>query len=661
MDIGRLESQSGFSRRVGTCLLFLCLSMAGGVFAAPPDSLPAWREPPVSIHRAWDKYGLIPIESQVISRKPPLAVLPDSLILDTLRFEYTKIKQFAYRKKLTRELYKLFFIHPPSGKLKVVHTQNSEERFRAFEGKRIGEIRIIVLPPYGTSVYDTTALRNDINWWKEVVNKTHMGTAESVIRRQLTFRKGSSVVPFELVQNEILLRDLDYIDDAVIEVTPVADQPDAVRVTVICKDELSWGGSVETNFLHSFKIGVSNKNFFKLGHLIHYEFSYRGTEEKKCGNILEYKAGNLWGTHIDIRGYYRNDYREKQLRVDLERRFLTARMRWAGGVAAGRVYYSDDLPDRNMSRLTELFNYHFQDVWLGYSFRRRAFAGYNRNLYLAGRFFTTFFNNRPLVSGDTNHLYYNRINTFYSLVYTKLKYYKANLIYDFGRTEDIPTGLYLGLTGGFEWSEYSDYAYLSGEMRYSHFNRNTERYYAFRAALGSYVNVRRFERGMLELGAQHISPLFSVGSLRCRFYNDARYIRGIRRYPADHLYMEDRDIRGFSSDTLRGSQKLALSLAATAFLPFIKKGFRTSLSAFVDAGLLAPDDRRLFRTRPYWGVGVAINLRNDNLIIRNIAFRFTFYPVIPSDGRRMQTILSDNLRGKFYDYRVAKPQALLYE
>ncbi len=216
--------------------------MAGGVFAAPPDSLPAWREPPVSIHRAWDRYGLIPIESQVISRKPPLAVLPDSLILDTLRFEYTKIKQFAYRKKLTRELYKLFFIHPPSGKLKVVHTQNSEERFRAFEGKRIGEIRIIVLPPYGTSVYDTTALRNDINWWKEVVNKTHMGTAESVIRRQLTFRKGSSVVPFELVQNEILLRDLDYIDDAVIEVTPVADQPDAVRVTVICKDELSWGG-----------------------------------------------------------------------------------------------------------------------------------------------------------------------------------------------------------------------------------------------------------------------------------------------------------------------------------------------------------------------------------------------------------------------------------
>lgn len=84
--------------------------MAGGVFAAPPDSLPAWREPPVSIHRAWDRYGLIPIESQVISRKPPLAVLPDSLILDTLRFEYTKIKQFAYRKKLTRELYKLFFI-----------------------------------------------------------------------------------------------------------------------------------------------------------------------------------------------------------------------------------------------------------------------------------------------------------------------------------------------------------------------------------------------------------------------------------------------------------------------------------------------------------------------------------------------------------------------
>ena len=100
--------------------------MAGGVFAAPPDSLPAWREPPVSIHRAWDRYGLIPIESQVISRKPPLAVLPDSLILDTLRFEYTKIKQFAYRKKLTRGIVQALF-YPSS--------------FREIEGRAYPEQR----------------------------------------------------------------------------------------------------------------------------------------------------------------------------------------------------------------------------------------------------------------------------------------------------------------------------------------------------------------------------------------------------------------------------------------------------------------------------------------------------------------------------------------
>ena len=106
----------------------------------------------------------------------------------------------------------------------------------------------------------------------------------------------------------------------------------------------------------------------KLGHVLNYEFSYRGTKDKKWGNELEYKVNSLWGTHINIRGYYRNDYREKEVFVDVERQFLTNRMKWAGGMGVGRVFYSDDLPDRNVNRLEELFNYHYQDVWLGKSF-----------------------------------------------------------------------------------------------------------------------------------------------------------------------------------------------------------------------------------------------------------------------------------------------------
>ena len=600
----------------------------------------------------------LPVDAQM---KMSPVYLPDSLIRDTLRYEYTKIKDFAYKAKWTKELYKMVFVNPHRGYLNVMRTQNSEERFKAYSGTVIHDISIVVLPPYGTSVYDTTYFEEDMGWLKNLANKTHMKTAEKVIRRQLTIKPGMLLVPFELVQNEILLRRLDYIDDANMIVTEDPDNPAQVNVTLICKDQLSWGATVESNFLNSFDIGLENKNFMKLGHVLNYEFSYRGTKDKKWGNELEYKVNSLWGTHINIRGYYRNDYREKEVFVDVERQFLTNRMKWAGGMGVGRVFYSDDLPDRNVNRLEELFNYHYQDVWLGKSFLLPYRYSYNQNMFLTGRFFTTLFNNRPLVTDDTNHLYYNRRDYFAAFTYIKMKYYKANLIYDFGRTEDIPTGLMLSLTTGYEKSEFDNYGYIAGECHYSHFNKYDERYYALEAALGSYVNEDGFTRGTLKLGASHISNLCSWGSFKFRFYNDVHYVKGIRRYPGDFLYMEDRNIRGFSSDTLRGNQKLSSSLATTFFLPYIKKGFRVSISSFCDFGVIAADNKKLVHSKTYWGFGVGVNLRNDNVVIKNIYFRFAVYPTIPEDGRSFQAILSSGNRGSFYDYHVTKPQVIQYE
>ena len=600
----------------------------------------------------------LPVDAQM---KMSPVYLPDSLIRDTLRYEYTKIKDFAYKAKWTKELYKMVFVNPHRGYLNVMRTQNSEERFKAYSGKVIHDISIVVLPPYWTSVYDTTYFEEDMGWLKNLANKTHMKTAEKVIRRQLTIKPGMLLVPFELVQNEILLRRLDYIDDANMIVTEDPDNPAQVNVTLICKDQLSWGATVESNFLNSFDIGLENKNFMKLGHVLNYEFSYRGTKDKKWGNELEYKVNSLWGTHINIRGYYRNDYREKEVFVDVERQFLTNRMKWAGGMGVGRVFYSDDLPDRNVNRLEELFNYHYQDVWLGKSFLLPYRYSYNQNMFLTGRFFTTLFNNRPLVTDDTNHLYYNRRDYFAAFTYIKMKYYKANLIYDFGRTEDIPTGLMLSLTTGYEKSEFDNYGYIAGECHYSHFNKYDERYYALEAALGSYVNEDGFTRGTLKLGASHISNLCSWGSFKFRFYNDVHYVKGIRRYPGDFLYMEDRNIRGFSSDTLRGNQKLSSSLATTFFLPYIKKGFRVSISSFCDFGVIAADNKKLVHSKTYWGFGVGVNLRNDNVVIKNISFRFAVYPTIPEDCRSFQAILSSGNRGSFYDYHVTKPQVIQYE
>lgn len=105
---------------------------------------------------------------------------------------------------------------------------------------------------------------------------------EKVIRRQLTIKPGMLLVPFELVQNEILLRRLDYIDDANMIVTEDPDNPAQVNVTLICKDQLSWVATVESNFLNSFDIGLENKNFMKLGHVLNMS-SVTGEPKTKNG------------------------------------------------------------------------------------------------------------------------------------------------------------------------------------------------------------------------------------------------------------------------------------------------------------------------------------------------------------------------------------------
>ncbi|MFR7879523.1 MAG: hypothetical protein ACLU4J_25765, partial [Butyricimonas paravirosa] len=163
------------------------------------------------------------------------------------------------------------------------------------------------------------------------------------------------------------------------------------------------------------------------------------------------------------------------------------------------------------------------------------------------------------MSSDSNHFYYDRDRIMGALTFTKIKYFKANLIYDFGRTEDIPSGLSGTLLFGYEKSDFTEYGYLGTEWHYSWFNKYTERYYAWYAALGTFLNGYTAESGVFKVGSQYISRLYDLSRHRLRFYSNVDYVLGIKRNPDDNIYFEDANIRGFDSDTTRGTQRLSAS------------------------------------------------------------------------------------------------------
>lgn len=595
-------------------------------------------------------------------KQSDVVFMPDSLIQDTLKYEFSKIKQVAERRKWTKELYKMIFINPRKYNIDIVETENSEDRYQPYRGKIIRDIHVKVLPPFGTSVNNTASLQQDsLQWLLALANSVHQRSAERVIRKQMTVKSGMSVDPFELVQNEQLLKDMSNVDDALIGIKEVPSDSLLVDLIVICKDEFSWTGEVWSNFLNAVDLGIETKNLFKLGHTLHYEAGYRGRKDQKWGNLIEYEAANVMGSRMDFYGMYENTYEQEVLRVQMDKRFLTYKTKWAGGAAYSRVYSSKTLVDRDITKPIELFNYRLWDFWGGKSFFLNEKFSYNRILYLTGRYTGTSFVDRPLVTSDSNHFYYDRNQIMGALTFTKIKYFKANLIYDFGRTEDIPSGLSGTLLFGYEKSDFTEYGYLGTEWHYSWFDKYADKFYSWYAALGTFLNGYTAESGVFKAGAQYISPLYELSRHRARFYTNLDYVLGTKRNPDDFIYFEDANIRGFDTDTIRGTQRLSGSMSATLFLPYIKRGFRASITGFVDWGVLARDDKSLFKSQTYWGVGFSLNIRNDNLILKNLSIRFAFYPKVPPDIHCIEVNASSRRKTGFHDYRVYKPDAIKYE
>ena len=133
---------------------------------------------------------------------------------------------------------------------------------------------------------------------------------------------------------------------------------------------------------------------------------------------------------------------------------------------------------------------------------------------------------------------------------------------------------------------------------YSYFNRENEHYYGASLTLATFLNKENgFNRGLLNVTAQHISNPLPLGDFTYRIYSNATYTKGFKRYPNEYLFMTDNEIRGFKADSLFGGQKMGLSIGATAFSPVLKYDFRVAVGAFVDMGVVAEQEKSIMKSK----------------------------------------------------------------
>ncbi|PKQ61499.1 hypothetical protein BZG01_19100 [Labilibaculum manganireducens] len=572
------------------------------------------------------------------------------------------MQQGAGKRKFTKELYNLFFISPDKlNPTDTIKTERSETAFVQYRGKTIRNITVRVLKPFGPTLYDTTQVA--ATWIETTGNKLHNTSRKNHLRKLLRINEGDDVDPYNLADNERLIRQLSYIKDAYFRVVPVLGSRKLVDLQLWVKDQFSWGANMKLGSLTSTDFEIYNRNLYGLGHEFSNSFEFDSNKDQKYGYTGRYKIRNIRKSYIDATFTYQNTYEKSVIQIDLDRSFATYNTKYAGGFTLSQTMRSDEIQkdDPIINEIPLDFNY--GNIWFGRSYKIKSGKQFaRRKLYITGRISGREFFERPEVGPTLNQFFHNNILYLASLSLSQIQYYKSNLIYNFGRTEDIPYGSLAQLTMGYEDREYSYRRYLGFDFQKAVYLQKSRTYFFNRVALGGYFNSERFEQGVLLGQTKFFSRIRNLGSLRLRNFADLQYTLGIRRFPEEFISLiTDTGIRGFSKEDVTGTQKLVLNLETVAFTPYTLGGFRFAFYSFADMGFIGSNKKNILKEKFYYGVGFGIRLRNENLVFKTIQLRLAFYPKAPSDFNQFEYQLSGEERPKFNNFRVSQPEVIPFE
>jgi len=573
-----------------------------------------------------------------------MAVLRDTIILlpDTTDFYinppdklhagnlYQKLEESSSHSNIARQIHNIILVpskHKDS--IETETTEQSEAPFLNYTKYFVRKIVIRKLDVFGPTVY-TPDVKAD-NWLSQVGNRMHIKTNDMVLNRYILFKKGDKIDPYTFADNERILRELPFIEDARIVVNHDSLLSDSADVVIYVKDVWSKGFDIDYRNGENIKIDLWDNNIAGTGQ--QNEFRYYFEPDKKPIRGLDgyYKVSNIEGSFIDAQLLYsfigNNGYG-----INFSRSFYTPGIKYAGEVNYLR---NETYTLQNVYGLPKIYvplSYTYTYGWVGrsfpwtwshFSYRSRPSAVISTGIFDYG------FGTHPLVTANTNYLFQTRTLYLISLAYSQQGFYKSNLVYSFGRTEDIPYGILINYTNGFEHNEFKDRMYYNLKIAEGSY-LSTWGYLYNSISLGSFFNHGAAEQGMLRFNMNYFTNLFVLRELKFRHFLKLQYIRGYNRNSDERLSFKDTEgIRSLSSDSATGTQKLLCTWESVSFLPYSLIGFRIALYGFTDLGMIGDYAKPSYQNTFYSAVGMGVRLRNEHLVFKTLQLRFSYFPKIP--------------------------------
>lgn len=533
---------------------------------------------------------------------------------------FDSLKVRVNKNPLTRKLYDFVIVTPDTLESKRI-TGTSDAAYLNFSGKKIRNIEIRRLNVFGVNINNPA--EPETGRLKKVLNKTHINTNEIIIRKKLLFSEGDTISPLVLSDNERILRQLSYIDDARIIVVPVSDEES--DIIVLTKDVYSLGGDFLYKGLKEGTVSVFEKNVMGMGHEFGIEVPYNSKLTGSPGFGFHYLIDNIGTSFLNLNLYFLDGLGQKTYGFNLSRNLISSTTKYAGGISVKQMYTTEDL---DTLLVPEPLKYNLQDYWLSRAFMINS--GSVSRVIIGARYTNNNVFDRPIILPDS---YYSlqKFRLFLgSLAFSVQKYYKTSLIYGYGRTEDVPYGGLMKFTGGREFNEFKQRTYFGTEFSYGNSVKSLGYFYAS-AGFSSYVKNSQTEQGLLSVKFSYFSNLVSLGDIMIRNFVNLDYVRGFDRYTDEHLgFRNDNGFSGSKNDSISGNQRLQVSLESVLFSPVNLSGFRFAFFWFTDFSFLSGTNEIIADGNSLSSIGFGVRVRNDNLVFKTIQVRIGFFPTFPA-------------------------------
>jgi hypothetical protein len=572
---------------------------------------------------------------------------------------YDSLANKNYKNKLTKAALNLLIVNQPNtGKFIGIENLRNEEYFKLYTGKTIRKIEILKLDVFGPTL--SNPLQHANGWIENAGNKTHINTRDFIIKNNLFFDPGDKIDPAQLVDNERLLRELDYIKDASIEIAEIPGNDDMVDVLVITKDVFSAGIYLDLYNSSSGAFEIYENNIAGIGHRFLTSLYWSSIETIPLGYSFKYRIGNIGNTFIKSNLEYTNSFFTEKYGVNFTRKFVSYNTKWAGKLSVEKITTIRDIKKTDTTLKDVDLEYFTHDFWLGKSFLIKTSNlkfGNRTRLVLGFRYVYNNFLEGPEVSERYNFQFHNNQIALGSVAFARQKHFKSNLIYGFGKTEDIPIGTLIQFNTGIEKDEFYKRLYFG--LKYQNGNYYPKiGYLNINAELGGYSYNNRLEQGAIKIKTQAISNLFYYNQIKLRNFLSASYTTGINRFSDEQVYLNSTNIWGLESTYLFGMQKLSFNSELVAFSRIHIYNFKFIFFGFADMGMIGPENETIFKQKLYTGVGLGLRIRNENLVFKTFQIRFAFYPSVPVDSERFYFLLSGENYQKPVNYEPTAPSII---